>query len=123
MTQRTFGRGFLTLAILLIALAYPGTRARAADAMSWKFVLETKLGTSATEGTVPVTGNHFSISEVTLLRRVDLSGEINGNYVKVTGDWDGNYMSAEGEVVDGTCQLDFRTTGTILSAFISLTVN
>ena len=27
------------------------------------------------------------------------------------------------EIVNGTCQLDFRTTGTILSAFISLVVH
>ena len=123
MTQRIFGRGLFAFAILLLALACPGTSARAADAMSYKFVLEVKQGTAVNDGTVPVVGTHFSISGIIWFRRYNLSGEINGDYVKVTGDWDGNYLKAEGEIVNGTCQLDFRTTGTILSAFISLVVH
>ena len=123
MTQRTLGRGFLALAMLLILLAYPAAQPRAAEAMSYKFVLEVKQGTAVNEGTVPVVGAHFSISGIIWFRRYDLSGEIDGNYIKVTGDWDGNYLSAEGEVANGTCQMDFRTTGTILSAFITLAVH
>jgi hypothetical protein len=118
-----FGRAFFAFAILLFALAGPGTSARAAEAVSYKFVLEVKQGTAVNDGTVPVVGTHFSISGIIWFRRYDLSGEINGNYVKVTGDWDGNYLKAEGEIVNGTCQLDFHTTGTILSAFISLVVH
>lgn len=123
MMQQLFGRGLFAFAILLLALACPGTSARAADAMSYKFVLEVKQGTAVNDGTVPVVGTHFSISGIIWFRRYDLSGEINGNVVKVTGDWDGNYLGAEGEIVNGTCQLDFHTTGTILSAFISLVVH
>ena len=73
--------------------------------------------------TVQVIGTNFSISGLVFLRRYDLSGQINGNYVKVTGDWDGNYLSAEGEVNNGTAQLDFRTTGVVYSAFITLAVH
>ncbi len=123
MTQRLFGRAFLALAILLTAFASPGTRAQAAEAMSYKFVLEIKQGTAVNDGTVQVVGTHFSISGLIWFRRYDLSGNINGNYIKLTGDWDGNYLAAEGEVVNGTCQLDFHTTGVILSAFISLVVH
>ena len=123
MTQRTLGRGLVALAMLLTVLAWPAARAEAADAMSYKFVLEIKQGTAVNDGTVPVVGTHFSISGIIWFRRYDLSGEINGNYLKVTGDWDGNYLSAEGEVNNGTAQLDFRTTGTILSAFITLAVH
>ena len=123
MTQRILGRGPLALAMLLIVLAWPAARAQAADAMSYKFVLEVKQGTAVNEGTVPVVGTHFSISGIIWFRRYDLSGDINGNYLKVTGDWDGNYLSAEGEVNNGTAQLDFRTTATILSAFITLAVH
>ena len=123
MTQRLFGHAFLALAILLIAFTSPGTRAHAADAVSYKFVLEIKQGTAVNDGTVQVVGTHFNISGLIWFRRYNLSGEINGNYVKLTGDWDGNYLGAEGEVVNGTCQLDFHTTGTILSAFISLVVH
>jgi hypothetical protein len=122
MTQRTLGRGLLALAMLLIVL-WPAARAQAAEAMSYKFVLEVKQGTAVNEGTVPVVGKRFSINGTIWFRRYDLSGEIDGNYVKVTGDWDGNYLSAEGEVHSGTVQLDFRATGVVYSAFITLAVH
>jgi len=122
MTQRTLGRGLLALAMLLIVL-WPAARAQAAEAMSYKFVLDVKQGTAVNEGTVPVVGKHFSISGTIWFRRYDLSGEIDGNDVKVTGDWDGNYLRAEGEVHSGTVQLDFGTTGVIYSAFITLAVH
>ena len=43
MMQRTLGRFFLAFALLLV-LAWPAPRALAADAVSYKFVLETKQG-------------------------------------------------------------------------------
>jgi hypothetical protein len=122
MTQPALGRGFLALAMLLIVL-WPAAQAEAADAISYKFVLEIQQGTAVNDGTVQVIGTNFSISGLVFLRRYDLSGQINGNYVKVTGDWDGNYLSAEGEVNNGTAQLDFRTTGVVYSAFITLAVH
>jgi hypothetical protein len=121
MTQRAIGRGLLAAATLLILLASPN--ARAADSVGFKFVLDIQLGTSVTEGVVPVIGNFFTIREVTWFRRVDLSGALNGSRVKVSGDWDGNYMRGECEIIDGQCQLTFETTGVIYSAFLSLTVH
>jgi len=120
MTLRTIGRGCAAIAALLIGLCGPA--ARAADSVGFKFVLDIELGTSVTEGVVPVIGNLFAIREITWFRRVDLSGALHGNHIKVTGDWDGNYMSGECEIVDGQCQITFQTTGIIYSAFISLTV-
>ena len=121
--HRTLGRGLLALAMLLTALTWPAAPSRAAEAVSYKFVLEIKQGTAVNEGTVPVIGKHFSIGGIIWFKRYDLSGEVDGNYVKVTGDWDGNYLSAEGEVRNGSVQLDFHTTGIILSAFMSLVVH
>jgi hypothetical protein len=109
---------FAMLAVLLLA----GSPARAAGSVGFKFVLDIDLGTSVTEGTVAVIGNRFAISEITWFRRVDLSGAIDGDRIRVTGDWDGNYLSGECQVVDGQCQLTFQTTGIIYSAFISLSV-
>ena len=120
MTLRAIGRGLLAAAALLILLASPDVRA--ADSVGFKFVLDIQLGTSVTEGVVPVIGNFFTIREVTWFRRVDLSGAIDGDRIKVTGDWDGNYLSGECQAVRGQCQLTFQTTGVIYSAFISLSV-
>ena len=122
MTQRIPGRGFFALALLLLAVAWPAPRALAADAVSYKFVLETKQGTAVNDGTAQVVGTHFSISGLMFFRRYDLSGDISGNYLKVKGDWDGNYLSGECQAVNGQCQLTFQTTGIIYSAFISLSV-
>src|SRR5882672_9187293 len=77
---------------------------------------------SMAEGTVPAIGNRFAISEITWFRRVDLSGAIDGDRIRVTGDWDGNYLRGECQAVRGQCQLTFQTTGIIYSAFISLSV-
>ena len=122
MMQRTPGRFVLAFALLLV-LGWLAPRAEAADAVSYKFVLETRQGTAVNDGTVQVIGNHFSISGLMFFRRYDLSGEVNGNYIKVTGDWDGNYLSGECQAVRGQCQLTFQTTGIIYSAFISLSVH
>ena len=108
--------------MLVILLLGAGIPARAAESVAFKFVLDIELGTSVTEGAVPVIGNRFAISEVTWFRRVDLSGAIDGERIKVTGDWDGNYLSGECQAVHGQCQLTFQTTGIIYSAFISLNV-
>ena len=121
MTRRAIGRGLLAAAALLILLA--PAEGRAADSVGFKFVLDIQLGTSVTEGVVPVIGNFFTIREVTWFRRVDLSGALNGSRVKVSGDWDGNYMRGECEIIDGQCQLTFETTGVIYSAFLSLTLH
>ena len=123
MTQRIPGRGFFAFALLLLAVAWPAPRALAADAVSYKFVLETKQGTAVNDGTVQVVGTHFSISGLMFFRRYDLSGDINGNYLKVKGDWDGNYLSGEGEVRNGAVQLDLHSTGIVYSAFISVEVH
>jgi len=48
---------------------------------------------------------------------------IDGDRIRVTGDWDGNYLRGECQVVHGQCQLTFQTTGIIYSAFISLSVH
>ena len=122
MTERSITR-LPVLAALLIVLAWPGEPARAAKSVAWKFVLDIELGTSVTEGVVPVIGNRFAISETTWFRRVDMSGALDGNMIRVTGDWYGNYMSGECEVVNGQCALTFRATGIIYSAFLSLTVH
>jgi len=106
------------IAILLLGVG----AARAAESAAFKFVLDIDLGTSVTEGTVPVIGNRFAISEITWFRRVDLSGAIDGDRIRVTGDWNGNYLSGECQAVNGQCQLTFQTTGIIYSAFISLSV-
>ena len=120
MSQQAVNRlaGLAMLVILLLA----GSAARAAESVAFKFVLDIDLGTSVTEGTVPVIGNRFAISEITWFRRVDLSGAIDGDRIRVTGDWDGNYLSGECQAVHGQCQLTFQTTGIIYSAFISLNV-
>ena len=123
MMQRTPGRGFLAFALLLLVLAWPAPRAEAADAVSYKFVLETRQGTAVNDGTAQVVGTHFSVSGLMFFKRYDLSGEINGNYLKVTGDWDGNYLSGEGEVRNGAVQLDLRSTGVVYSAFITVEVH
>ena len=122
MMQRTPGRGILAFALLLV-FAWPAPRAQAADAVSYKFVLDVKQGTGVNDGTVQVVGNHFSISGLMFFRRYDLSGDINGNYLKVKGDWDGNYLSGEGEVKNGAAQLDLRSTGIVYSAFITVEVH
>ena len=119
--QTTGRRG--ALAMLMILLLGGGIPARAAESVDFKFVLDIDLGTSVTEGTVPAIGNRFAISEITWFRRVDLSGAIDGDRIRVTGDWNGNYMSGECEVFNGQCQLTFQTTGVIYSAFISLSVH
>ena len=106
------------LAVLLLV----GSPARATGSVGFKFVLDIDLGTSVTEGTVPAIGNRFAISEITWFRRVDLSGAIDGDRIRVAGDWDGNYLSGECRIVHGECQLTFQTTGIIYSAFISLSV-
>ena len=121
MMQRLLGRSLLAATLLTLAPAASG--ARAADAVAFKFVLDIELGTSVTEGIVPVIGNRFAISEITWFKRVDLSGELAGNRARVTGDWNGSYMAGDCEIVDGRCQITFRTTGTIYSAFLSLTVH
>src|SRR5262249_40069032 len=118
MIKRTPRRGFLALALLVLVLAWPAARAAAADAVSYKLVLETRQGTAVNDGTVQVVGNHFSITGLMFFRRYDLSGEINGNYIKVTGDWDGNYVGGDGQVANGAAQLDLRPTGIVYSAFI-----
>lgn len=123
MMQRPPRRALLAFALLLLVLAWPAPRAGAADAVSYKFVLETKQGTAVNDGTVQVVGAHFSISGLMFFRRYDLSGEIDGNYIKVTGDWDGNYVGGEGQVVTGAAQLDLRPTGIVYSAFISIVVH
>ena len=84
--------------------------ARAAESVAFKFVLDIELGTSVTEGAVPVIGNRFAISEITWFKRVDLSGAIDGDRIRVTGDWNGNYMSGECQVIHDQCQLTFATT-------------
>jgi hypothetical protein len=122
MMKRTVARGFLAFALLLVS-AWPTSRAQAADAVSYKFVLEIQQGTAVNDGTVQVVGNHFSISGLVYFKRYDLSGEINGNYVKVTGDWNGNYLRGEGEVVNGASQLDLHSTGVVYSAFITMEVH
>jgi len=122
MMQRTPGRFVLAFALLLV-LGWLAPRAEAADAVSYKFVLETRQGTAVNDGTVQVVGTHFSISGLMFFKRYDLSGEVNGNYIKVTGDWDGNYLSGEGQVVNGACQLDLRSTGIVYSAFITMEVH
>jgi len=121
MLQRATGR-LGALAMLMILLLGGGNPARAAGSVAFKFVLDIDLGTSVTEGTVPAIGNRFAISEITWFRRVDLSGAIDGDRIRVTGDWDGNYLSGECQAVRGQCQLTFQTTGIIYSAFISLSV-
>jgi hypothetical protein len=118
-TTRSLG----ALATLVILLLGAGIPARAAESIAFKFVLDIELGSSVTEGVVPVIGNRFAISEITWFRRVDLSGAIDGDRIKVTGDWNGNYMSGECQVDHGQCQLTFQTTGIIYSAFISLSVH
>ena len=121
MLQRATCRlGALTLLVILLLGA--GTLAHAAQSVAFKFVLDIELGTSVTEGDVPVIGNRFAISEITWFRRVDLSGAIDGDRIRVTGDWNGNYLSGECQAVNGQCQLTFQTTGIIYSAFISLSV-
>ncbi len=122
MMQRTPGRFVLAFALLLV-LGWLAPRAEAADAVSYKFVLETRQGTAVNDGTVQVVGTHFSISGLMFFKRYDLSGEVNGNYIKVTGDWDGNYLSGEGEVKNGASQLDLRATGIVYSAFITMEVH
>jgi hypothetical protein len=111
------------LAMLVVLLPGASIPARAAESAAFKFVLDIELGTSVTEGVVPVIGNRFAISEITWFRRVDLSGAIDGDRIRVTGDWNGNYMSGECKAAHGQCQLTFQTTGTIYSAFISLSVH
>jgi hypothetical protein len=111
-------------ALAMLAILLLGARAAgAAESVAFKFVLDIDLGTSVTEGTVPVIGNRFAISEITWFRRVDLSGAIDGDRIRVSGDWDGNYLSGECQAVHGQCQLTFQTTGIIYSAFISLGVH
>jgi hypothetical protein len=122
MMQRTPGRFVLAFALLLV-LGWLAPRAEAADAVSYKFVLETRQGTAVNDGTAQVLGNHFSVSGLMFFKRYDLSGEVNGNYLKVTGDWDGNYLSGEGEVRNGAAQLDLRSTGIVYSAFITVEVH
>jgi len=122
MPQQAVSR-LAALAMLVILLLGAGIPAHAAESAAFKFVLDIELGTSVTEGVVPVIGNRFAISEITWFRRVDLSGAIEGDRIRVTGDWNGNYMSGECEAVHGQCQLTFRTTGIIYSAFISLSVH
>src|SRR5258706_606461 len=118
MLQRATGR-LGALAMLMILLLGGGNPARAAGSVAFKFVLDIDLGTSVTESTVPAIGNRFAISEITWFRRVDLSGAIDGDRIRVTGDWDGNYLSGEGEVKNGASQLDLRATGIVYSAFIT----
>ena len=122
MPREAFSR-LAALAMLVILLLGGGLPARAAQSVAFKFVLDIDLGTSVTEGAVPVIGNRFAISEITWFRRVDLSGAIDGDRIRVTGDWDGNYLSGECQAVRGQCQLTFQTTGIIYSAFISLSVH
>ena len=122
MSQQAVSR-LAALAMLVILLLGASIPARAAESVGFKFVLDIELGTSVTEGVVPVIGNRFAISEITWFRRVDLSGAIDGNRIRVTGDWNGNYLSGECQGVNGQCQLTFQTTGIIYSAFISLSVH
>jgi hypothetical protein len=121
MSQQAVNR--LAALAMLVILLLAGGAARAAESVAFKFVLDIDLGTSVTEGTVPVIGNRFAISEITWFRRVDLSGAIDGDRIRVSGDWDGNYMSGECQADRGQCQLTFQTTGIIYSAFISLNVH
>ena len=122
MSQEAVSR-LAALAMLVILLLGASIPARADESVAFKFVLDIELGTSVTEGVVPVIGNRFAISEITWFRRVNLAGAIDGDRIKVTGDWDGNYLSGECQVVHGQCQLTFQTTGIIYSAFISLSVH
>ena len=122
MKPRPLAGGLLALAFLLGVGAWPAAGARAAEAVAYKLVLDLKRGNAVADGVVPLIGRRFSIGDWVRGQRLDMSGEIEGNRVRVTGDWNGDYMSGEGEIVNGACQLDLRPTGTILSAFISLTI-
>jgi len=120
MKMRTIGRGSLALAaILLLCWTLP---ARAGEEITWKLVVDTRIGPAVVEGRTTFADGHFSINQWTFGQFIDLAGQLNGDRMKVSGDWGGDYMSGEGGIVDGKFAVSLDPTGNIFSAFISLSV-
>ena len=112
-------RSLLLSAFLLLCTALA---ARAGEEIAFKLVIDGKWGPSVVEGKTTFEEDHFSISQWTFGQNIALRGQLNGNRMKVSGDWGGDYMSGEGGIVDRQFVVSMDATGNIWSAFISLSV-
>ena len=120
MSRTDIGRKSLALAtVFFLAWTVP---ARAGEEMTFKLVIDGKWGPSVVEGRTTFEEDHFSINQWTFGQNIALRGQLNGDRMKVSGDWGGDYMSGEGGIVDRQFVVSMDATGNIWSAFISLSV-
>ena len=112
-------RPLVLAAFLLLCTALS---ARAGEEMTFKLVIDGKWGPSVVEGKTTFEEDHFSINQWTFGQNIALRGQLNGDRMKVSGDWGGDYMRGEGGIVDRKFVVSMDATGNIWSAFISLSV-
>jgi len=114
------GRWLAMAALLLtVTAAWP---ARADEEITFRLVIDGKLGPSVVEGRTTFSGDHFYLQQWTFGQFIDLSGQLKGDIMAVSGHWGGDYMRGEGGIVDGKFAVSMRPTGEIFAAFISLSV-
>ena len=120
--MKTINPGCRSLLLSALLLLCAAQSARAGEEMTFKLVIDGKWGPSVVEGKTTFEEDHFSINQWTFGQNIALRGQLNGDRMKVSGDWGGDYMSGEGGIVDRQFVVSMDATGNIWSAFISLSV-
>jgi len=122
MQMKRINTGCRSLALSAFFLLCTALAARAGEEITFKLVIDGKWGPSVVEGKTNFEEDHFSIDQWTFGQNIALRGQLNGDRMKVSGDWGGDYMSGEGGIVDRQFVVSMDATGNIWSAFISLSV-